>query len=102
MLAGWLVLFGCGNSTKDPDKLAAGSGSAIAATGSADAATGSAIAVSMDATIPADAAAVHDPATLELRAGEKRHEPLVESVWNIPGGNVTATLVDFTPPGSAA
>ena len=96
MLASWLVLFGCGNATKDPDKLAAGSGSAIAAAGSAIAAT-------TDATIPPDATAPsHDPATLELLTGEKRHDPLVETVWNIPGGTVTATLVDFMPPGSAA
>jgi hypothetical protein len=97
MLASWLVLSACGNSAKDPDKLAAGSGSAIAPTGSAIAAT-------TDATTPPDSAGApaHDPATLELRAGEKRHEPLVETVWNIPGGTVTATVVDFTPPGSAA
>src|SRR5450755_2848217 len=97
MLASWLVLSACGNSAKDPDKLAAGSGSAIAPTGSAIAAT-------TDATTPPDSAdaPVHDPATLELRAGEKRHEPLVETVWNVPGGTVTATVVDFTSPGSAA
>jgi hypothetical protein len=89
MLASWLVLFGCGTS-KDPDKLATGSGSAIAAT--------------TDATLTPDAAGapVHDPATLELRVGEKRHDPFVETVWNIPGGSVTATVVDFTQAGSAA
>jgi hypothetical protein len=102
VVASWFVLFGCGNSAKDPDKLTAGSGSAIAVTGSAVVATGSAIAATADATIPSDAAVVHDPATLELRAGEKRHEPLVETVWNIPGGAVTATVVDFTASGSAA
>jgi hypothetical protein len=94
MLASWLVLFGCGTSTKDPDKLAATSGSAITPNGSA-------IAVTIDAAVPPDAPA-HDPAMLELRAGEKKHDPLVETVWNIPGGSVTATVVDFTPPGSAA
>lgn len=92
MLASWLVVFGCGNSTKDPDRLAASSGSASSAPMPGDAAVPSGSGV----------APTHDSVTLELRAGEKRHEPLVETVWNIPGGTVTATVVDFTPPGSAA
>ena len=81
------LIFGCGNSAKEPDKLAAGSGSAIAAT----------LADALVTDAP-----VHDPATLELRLGEKRHVPLVETAWNIPGGAVTATVIDFTPQGSAA
>lgn len=97
MLASWVVLFGCGTSAKEADQLAAGSGSASPLTGSAAPTT-------VDAAAPSDSggASTHDPSTLELRAGEKRHEPLVETTWNIPGGTVTATVVDFTPPGSGS